>query len=57
MFQSGFEDASVDPVEVFLGDQEREVLRLDLTARLGEQDTPVAVELYDAELSSFCSAR
>lgn len=51
MFQFGFDDAAVHRVEVVLANEEREVLRLDLDARLVEQDTPLIVELHDAERS------
>lgn len=51
MFQPGFYDAAVHPVEVVLADQKREMLRLDLDAGLGEQDATFVVELDDAERS------
>lgn len=49
VFQPVLNHPTVYLIEVFLGDEERVVLRLDIDARLGEQDAPVVVELHDTE--------
>lgn len=51
VFQPSLYHPTVYLIEVFLSDEERVVLRLDLDARLGEQDVPVVVELHDTERS------
>jgi hypothetical protein len=46
VFQASGQDSLVDPVELFLCDEEGVVLGLDLEARLSELDQPALTELH-----------
>jgi hypothetical protein len=49
VFDTVLDDPAVDPVKVVLGEEEREVLGLDLDVRLGEEHAAVVVQLHDAK--------